>query len=286
MDDVSMDEGRATAAEAPNARSDLVCGECGALMTLRKSPETGLFYGCSRYPACNLTHSALSDGRPKGIPGSRRDADARKRVYEPFSRIWEIGHFSRERAYSWMSAVVGIPNANIGMLNADQCETLLARIQEAFPDTKNLWERLREKDPYAGAEDDEDTEEPPAPKRARRPPLFEDVRCKCSGCGRWMKSGKPTKKTPATRRPGPHAARCLDCLPGGCMHFGPCNQPDGKKGIRSGVWSSTRYVGSKAYPPDVLPPEGAALTYLPDIVMPDDNLATFLAVRAPRRRDA
>ena len=149
--DVSMDDTRVTAEEAPLARSDLKCGECGAPMMLRKSPDTGLFYGCTRYPACNLTHSALSDGRPKGIPGSRLDADARKRVYPTFARLWETGHFSRDRAYSWMSAVVGLPNANIGMLNAEQCEALLTRIHEAFPDIKNVWERLRE-NLYAGSE--------------------------------------------------------------------------------------------------------------------------------------
>lgn len=40
--------------------------------------------------------------------------------------------------------------------------------------------------------------------------LMKDSRVKCSLCGRWMRY-HPTEKTPATRRPAPHAATCTGC---------------------------------------------------------------------------
>lgn len=40
-----------------------------------------------------------------------------------------------------------------------------------------------------------------------------DARMLCRCCKRWMRSGKPTKLTPATRRPAPHASVCTDCPP-------------------------------------------------------------------------
>ena len=37
-----------------------------------------------------------------------------------------------------------------------------------------------------------------------------DHRIRCNTCGRWMRF-TPTEKTPARRRPSPHAGHCTDC---------------------------------------------------------------------------
>lgn len=37
-----------------------------------------------------------------------------------------------------------------------------------------------------------------------------DYRTKCWKCQRWMRYS-PTEKSPATRRPAPHAGSCTDC---------------------------------------------------------------------------
>lgn len=49
-----------------------------------------------------------------------------------------------------------------------------------------------------------------------------DYRVKCSCCRRWMRSGDATEKTPAKRRPAPHAGRCTECP---ANHYG-CGCPE------------------------------------------------------------
>lgn len=50
----------------------------------------------------------------------------------------------------------------------------------------------------------------PAPKTKLDDYRKRDYRTKCWKCQRWMRYS-PTEKTPATRRPPPHASACTDC---------------------------------------------------------------------------
>lgn len=57
----------------------------------------------------------------------------------------------------------------------------------------------------------------PQPRRARQLTPEEhrerDFRVRCYGCKRYMRFTPSPPKSPATRRPSPHANRCTDCLP-------------------------------------------------------------------------
>lgn len=150
VQDIDMDGPRLTEHLAPCTRRDLKCVECGATMILRppgryKSP----FYACSAFPVCRGTHGAHPDGRPKGIPGDRATKAARIKAHRAFDRIWGQGRMTRDQAYAWMRRVLHVPVAkgeelHIGHLTVEQCEALIAAVNETYPSTRTIWERLRE----------------------------------------------------------------------------------------------------------------------------------------------
>ena len=146
VEDVDMDGPRKTEHRAPCARRDLKCGECGAVMVLRKVKKfKSPFYGCSRWPECRGAHGAHPDGRPLGTPGDRRTNAARMAAHDVFDRVWRQGRMTRPKAYAWMRQVMGLreEEAHIAHFTADQCERLITIIKSKYPGVMSAWERLR-----------------------------------------------------------------------------------------------------------------------------------------------
>lgn len=147
VEDVDMEGPRKTEHRAPCARRDLKCGECGAVMILRKSKKwSTCFYGCSRFPECKGAHGAHPDGRPLGTPADRKTSAARMAVHDLFDRIWKQRRMTRAQAYAWMKQAMGLTEeeAHIGHFTAAQCERLAGIIRDKFPGVRSAWERLRD----------------------------------------------------------------------------------------------------------------------------------------------
>lgn len=67
----------------------LECGECGSPMVLRRSKfKSGVFYGCSTYPACTGTHSAHRSGKPHGVPANQETRRWRRQAHAAFDTMW------------------------------------------------------------------------------------------------------------------------------------------------------------------------------------------------------
>lgn len=155
VEDVTMDEPRATAPKLPCVRRDLKCAECGATMLLRMSKKFGRpFYGCVNFPTCKGTHGAHPDGRPLGTPADKTTKQARIRAHSVFDLIWKQNRLSRAQAYAWMRKKMKLSDedGHIGGLTKEQCEKLVLLVQKAFPSVRTVWDRLRE-NPYVDPRD-------------------------------------------------------------------------------------------------------------------------------------
>lgn len=108
------------------------------------------FYGCERYPECEGTIGAHSDGTPLGIPGSIEDKAARQRAHAALDPIWqdcmkeygdpgqrseeELRRIARGRAYRWLAAELGgltPAECHIGNFDAERCEQVVRICQGA-----------------------------------------------------------------------------------------------------------------------------------------------------------
>jgi ssDNA-binding Zn-finger/Zn-ribbon topoisomerase 1 len=146
VENITMDDPRVTEHQAPCVRRDLICADCGAILVLRKSRFDKPFYGCSKFPECNGSLAAHTDGRPMGRPGNRKTKDARIRAHRTFDRLWQLNRMTRPQAYEWMQKVMKLPKeeAHIGYFTVEQCEQLIAEVTKKYPGVKNVWERLRD----------------------------------------------------------------------------------------------------------------------------------------------
>lgn len=114
----------------------LVCPECGALMTLRrtlkyrwKSGEGRLFYGCSAWPKCNGTHGAHPDGRPLGVPATGETKAARHALHEQFDALLIEKGWNKKQGYNWLGQKLGMKDGaeikakcHIAMFDVETCE--------------------------------------------------------------------------------------------------------------------------------------------------------------------
>jgi ssDNA-binding Zn-finger/Zn-ribbon topoisomerase 1 len=130
-------------------RRDLKCGECGSLMSLRKSPKyKNPFYGCTEYPQCKGSHGAHPDGRPLGIPANKATKQARINAHIAFDHMWKTKKMRRYDAYAWLSQSMRLPmeEAHIGRFTVEQCEQLIALVRKKMkgnmPSIRTLWDRL------------------------------------------------------------------------------------------------------------------------------------------------
>ena len=109
-----------------NSTLDVRCGECGYPMELRPS-RYGMFWGCTRFPACRGTHGAHPDGRPLGTPANTETKKLRIAAHEVFDATWKNGQRSRTSAYRWLAKKIKLTFADchIGSMDADQCRRVI-----------------------------------------------------------------------------------------------------------------------------------------------------------------
>ncbi len=100
----------------------LDCPECGGKLVLKES-RFGLFYGCTNWPACDCTHGAHADGKPKGTPANAATRKARIMAHAAFDPIWQSGIISRKLAYEWLACALSLTpeQCHIGMFDIDMC---------------------------------------------------------------------------------------------------------------------------------------------------------------------
>ena len=101
-------------------------------MVLRNSQKFGLFYGCARYPDCNATHGAYSDGKPLGIPANKETKNARIKAHSAFDELWKDKRNkgalnARSDAYKWLAEKLGITpeECHIGRFNIEMCKRVM-----------------------------------------------------------------------------------------------------------------------------------------------------------------
>lgn len=113
----------------PGKREDLKCGECGALMVLRKSPKFPKpFYGCSRFPECRGTHGAHPNGSPLGVPASKEVKEWRIKAHDAFDTLWKCGgiNMTRKKAYQLLTQEMGeSKQVHIGELDIEGCNRVI-----------------------------------------------------------------------------------------------------------------------------------------------------------------
>lgn len=128
--------------EVPEPPAVQVTCTCGAPMVLRRSGY-GLFWGCSTFPVCRVTHGAHPDGRPLGRPGTPEEKKARIEAHSVFDLLWQKNEFSkkpvmkRREAYAWMQRAMGLSKdeAHIGNFDVEQCQKLIKLVNEYLEGT-------------------------------------------------------------------------------------------------------------------------------------------------------
>ena len=106
------------------------CPECGSRWVLRRTDrrpgEHGLFYGCSAYPRCRVTHGAHADGEPLGVPADAETRRARVEAHAVFDKLWKGNGapFDRRGAYRWIADAMNRDDVHISQLDARGCRRL------------------------------------------------------------------------------------------------------------------------------------------------------------------
>lgn len=130
----------------PAERYDLKCGDCGALMVLRKGKKgfsSPNFYGCSTYPKCDGKLGAKADGAPRGVPGSKADRLGRIKAHRVFDQLWKGKLVKRGEAYIWLREALSLSStASIGDLDESQCEELIRLLYKHWPTLRTRYSRL------------------------------------------------------------------------------------------------------------------------------------------------
>lgn len=126
----------------PEPPTEVVICTCGAPMKLRKSAY-GLFWGCTKFPECKVTHGAHPDGKPLGRPGTKEEKKARIEAHAVFDLLWQKSAYSkkpvmkRKDAYAWMQKAMGLAKdeAHIGNFDVEQCQKLIKLVNEYLEGT-------------------------------------------------------------------------------------------------------------------------------------------------------
>ncbi len=88
----------------PKTERIIGCPKCGAVMRLKHS-RYGLFYGCIKWPKCDMVHGAHPDGSPLGKPVNSKTRLKRIAAHEAFDRLWKDrgSPMNRNQAYAWLA---------------------------------------------------------------------------------------------------------------------------------------------------------------------------------------
>lgn len=115
----------------------LRCPICGAVAQIRPASEIyhdpkrkDELYVCKNYPKCNCYVGMRQGTR---IPlGTMADGDLRNlriRAHRKFDQIWQSGVMSRDAAYHWLAAALGIPysQTHIGQFGTYRCQEVIEK---------------------------------------------------------------------------------------------------------------------------------------------------------------
>lgn len=115
--------------------STIRCCYCGSSVALRSAegivpefkPGT-MLYVCRNYPACD-SYVKVHPGtkRPMGSLANKELRTLRRKAHFHFDQLYETGFMSREDAYEWLSATLGLPmeKAHIGQLGPYYCQQVI-----------------------------------------------------------------------------------------------------------------------------------------------------------------
>jgi len=122
-----------------------------------KNSRFGLFYGCTRWPACDGTHGAHPDGKPLGTPADAKTKRWRGKAHAQFDKLWQGpgAEMSRFAAYRWLRSTLGLSEdeGHIGKFSIAMCQRLIAALEAKAqldainppPDRKQIQRRREEK---------------------------------------------------------------------------------------------------------------------------------------------
>ena len=107
--------------------AERVCAVYGGIL-VAKQTRYGTVFEC-RAEGCTVM---CWDGETS-TPADERTRDARKSAHAAFDPLWrrKIKFASRNKAYKWLAAVMGVPagRAHIGMFDLEQCRRLISIIK-------------------------------------------------------------------------------------------------------------------------------------------------------------
>lgn len=119
-------------------RLHMHCPYCGSPVVRRRGRALfrdrawnpgGIYYVCSRYPACNAYVSAHQASHlPMGTLAD--PALRRKRIlaHAAFDALWQSGPLTKKEAYRWLQGALGLPpeQAHIACFSDYQCDKVIA----------------------------------------------------------------------------------------------------------------------------------------------------------------
>lgn len=130
--------------------NDLKCADCGRPMVLSNKPDhwvgpSRYIYLCQGWPECRGKLTAHPDGTPHGIPANAQTREARRMLHILFDPLWQRASFrkaARTNAYSWLSAMTGIPEdkCHIGMMSLEELHLSHNAITQHQPTPASIWE--------------------------------------------------------------------------------------------------------------------------------------------------
>lgn len=111
----------------------LLCPYCGSAAVLKDSAAVygepwGMMWVCGRYPACDAYVGAhKGSNRPLGTLANKALRESRRVAHGVFDPLWKSGAMSRDQAYAWLSAQLGVPpeKCHIAMFTEEQCRRVV-----------------------------------------------------------------------------------------------------------------------------------------------------------------
>jgi ssDNA-binding Zn-finger/Zn-ribbon topoisomerase 1 len=141
IEDFSLEDYRP---KFPDAQSDLICPDCGALMTLRDTKKFPLpFYGCTKFPACRGKHGATRTGAPAGIPADAETRAGRRKIMLLMEH--NTCHFFVPTV---ITEVLGT-HIGVASLNKTQCDLVLKEIFRRYPYLMTRYDTLAYDEEFA-----------------------------------------------------------------------------------------------------------------------------------------
>lgn len=112
---------------------NLTCPECGSPMTLRvtskfktKDGQPRKFYGCSRWPKCDATHSAHPNGEPMGVPADKETKEWRIKAHAAFDLWIEKEGMMKSDAYPLLAEYCfQVREVHIGEMDIAACRKVI-----------------------------------------------------------------------------------------------------------------------------------------------------------------